>query len=68
MFMRCFFSVFKLVQQGIMEDIVHMFVCLTVRHVDTQTECVHVKQRGWVGIAQKVHVYVFNDYRSCKPK
>lgn len=51
-----------------MEDIVYLFVHLTVRHVDTQTECVHVKQRGWVGIVQKVHVYVFNDYRSCKPK
>lgn len=62
-----FFSLFKLVQQGIMEDIVHLFVHLTVRPVDTQTECVHVKQSGWDGIAQKVHVYVFNN-RSCKPK
>lgn len=66
MFMS-FFSVFKLVHQGIMEDIVHMFVCLTVRPVDTQMEYVHVKQSGWDGIAQMVHVYVFNDYRSCKP-
>lgn len=57
MFMS-FFSVFKLVHQGIMEDIVHMFVCLHVRHVDTQTECVHVKQRGWEGIAQMVHVSI----------
>lgn len=51
-----------------MEDIVHMFVCLTVRPVDTQTEYVHVKQSGWDGNAQMVHVYVSNDYRSCKPK
>lgn len=50
-----------------MEDIVHLFFHLIVRHVDTQKECVHVKQSGWDGIAQKVHVYLFNDYSLCKP-
>lgn len=59
------FSVFKLVQRGIMEDTVHLFVHIIVRHVDVQTECVHVKQSGWDGIAKK-NVYLFNDYSLCK--
>lgn len=40
-----------------MADIVHFVVLLTVRLVDTQTECVPVKQGGRDGIVQQVHVH-----------
>lgn len=40
-----------------MENIAHMFVLLTVRRVDKQTEYAHVKQGGWDLIAQQIRVY-----------
>lgn len=42
------YAVTYLAETGITADTVLMFVPLPVRHVDTQTDCVLVRQDGWV--------------------
>lgn len=44
----------QLVRKDIMAVTVPKFVLLLVKHVDTQTDCVHVKQDGGDIIVQQV--------------
>lgn len=49
-----YMCIFQLVKTVIMAQIALLYVLQIVKHVDTRTDCVIVKQDGWAQTAQEV--------------